>query len=214
MFTLSKMRQVRAAHTPLQCNFSKSIVHHFNLLSKLLNFFSRLVENPIGLIFHLYYFIKFIEVKIMAFPKREEGQGLVEYALIIVLVAIVVIAVLLVLGPRIQALYGWVILALDGKMGDENYTYEITGHSGFGTSSDGFGGCKLRGNVTVTAKDQNGNSVSGEKVKFAVMYANKVEIFDDKASGSSVSISVNSSNECNSNSALIVTSTNSESVSW
>jgi len=32
---------------------------------------------------------------------RERGQGLVEYALILVLVAIVVIAVLLILGPVI-----------------------------------------------------------------------------------------------------------------
>jgi pilus assembly protein Flp/PilA len=32
---------------------------------------------------------------------RERGQGLVEYALILVLVAVVVIAVLLVLGPII-----------------------------------------------------------------------------------------------------------------
>jgi pilus assembly protein Flp/PilA len=32
---------------------------------------------------------------------REEGQGLVEYALILVLVAVVVIAVLTLLGPAI-----------------------------------------------------------------------------------------------------------------
>jgi pilus assembly protein Flp/PilA len=32
---------------------------------------------------------------------QEEGQGLVEYALILVLVAIIVIAILLVLGPQI-----------------------------------------------------------------------------------------------------------------
>jgi pilus assembly protein Flp/PilA len=32
---------------------------------------------------------------------RERGQGLVEYALILVLVAVVVIAVLLILGPII-----------------------------------------------------------------------------------------------------------------
>jgi pilus assembly protein Flp/PilA len=37
---------------------------------------------------------------IMYMP-REEGQGLVEYALILVLVAIVVIAILLILGPQI-----------------------------------------------------------------------------------------------------------------
>ena len=35
----------------------------------------------------------------MLFIPREEGQGLVEYALILVLVAIVVIAILLLLGP-------------------------------------------------------------------------------------------------------------------
>ena len=35
----------------------------------------------------------------MLFVPREEGQGLVEYALILVLVAIVVIAILLLLGP-------------------------------------------------------------------------------------------------------------------
>ena len=37
----------------------------------------------------------------MLFSLRERGQGLVEYALILVLVAIVVFAVLLLLGPII-----------------------------------------------------------------------------------------------------------------
>jgi pilus assembly protein Flp/PilA len=37
----------------------------------------------------------------MLFAPKEKGQGLVEYALILVLVAIVVIAVLLILGPVI-----------------------------------------------------------------------------------------------------------------
>jgi pilus assembly protein Flp/PilA len=37
----------------------------------------------------------------MLFALREKGQGLVEYALILVLVAIVVIAALMVLGPII-----------------------------------------------------------------------------------------------------------------
>lgn len=35
------------------------------------------------------------------FLPREEGQGLVEYALILVLVAVVVIAILTLLGPQI-----------------------------------------------------------------------------------------------------------------
>ena len=37
----------------------------------------------------------------MLFAPKEKGQGLVEYALILVLVAIVVIAALTILGPRI-----------------------------------------------------------------------------------------------------------------
>jgi pilus assembly protein Flp/PilA len=41
------------------------------------------------------------EVKPMLFSPKEKGQGLVEYALILVLVAIVVIAALMILGPII-----------------------------------------------------------------------------------------------------------------
>ena len=36
---------------------------------------------------------------------REQGQGLVEYALILVLVALVVIAVLLLIGPQIANVF-------------------------------------------------------------------------------------------------------------
>ncbi len=44
--------------------------------------------------------------------KREEGQGLVEYALILVLVAIVVIAILLQLGPELRATFGRITAVL------------------------------------------------------------------------------------------------------
>lgn len=37
--------------------------------------------------------------------RRSRGQGLVEYALIIALIAIVVIAALLILGPRIASVF-------------------------------------------------------------------------------------------------------------
>lgn len=37
----------------------------------------------------------------MRFFRSEEGQGLVEYALVLVLVAVVVIAILALLGPSI-----------------------------------------------------------------------------------------------------------------
>lgn len=54
------------------------------------------------------------EVKPMLrrFFAREKGQGLVEYALILFLIAIVVIAVLMLLGPRIAEIFGIVYNSL------------------------------------------------------------------------------------------------------
>lgn len=48
----------------------------------------------------------------MLFLPREEGQGLVEYALILVLVAIVVIAILMVLGPTVGNVFSQIVNAL------------------------------------------------------------------------------------------------------
>lgn len=45
---------------------------------------------------------------------REEGQGLVEYALILVLVAIVVIAILALLGPQISNIFSRITNAFVG----------------------------------------------------------------------------------------------------
>jgi pilus assembly protein Flp/PilA len=49
------------------------------------------------------------EVSAMLFLPREEGQGLVEYALILVLVAIVVIVILAVLGPTIGNIFSNIV---------------------------------------------------------------------------------------------------------
>jgi pilus assembly protein Flp/PilA len=43
--------------------------------------------------------------KMLDFLKDENGQGMVEYGLIIALIAIVVIAALTILGPKIAALF-------------------------------------------------------------------------------------------------------------
>ena len=48
----------------------------------------------------------------MLYLPNEEGQGLVEYALIIVLVAIVVIAVLTLLGGQLQNVFNRITSAL------------------------------------------------------------------------------------------------------
>ena len=46
---------------------------------------------------------------------RERGQGMVEYALILVLVSIVVIVVLLTMGRQINNVFSNVVVALSGS---------------------------------------------------------------------------------------------------
>ncbi len=48
-------------------------------------------------------------------PKREEGQGLVEYALVLVLVAIAAIVILAVLGSAVALVFVRVIGGLNGQ---------------------------------------------------------------------------------------------------
>ena len=50
----------------------------------------------------------------MLFSPKEKGQGLVEYALILVFVAIVVIAALMILGPLIGNVFSKVNSSLSG----------------------------------------------------------------------------------------------------
>ncbi len=50
----------------------------------------------------------------MLFSPKEKGQGLVEYALILVMVAIVVIAALMILGPMIGSIFRKINSSLSG----------------------------------------------------------------------------------------------------
>lgn len=51
----------------------------------------------------------------MLYMPREEGQGLVEYALILVLIAIVVIVVLSLLGTQISTIFSNITSGLGGS---------------------------------------------------------------------------------------------------
>ena len=48
----------------------------------------------------------------MLFLRNEKGQGLLEYALVLVLVAIAIVAILTLLGPQIGNLYSRLITAI------------------------------------------------------------------------------------------------------
>lgn len=49
--------------------------------------------------------MKSLMKKVRGFIRDEEGQGLVEYALILALIAVLVIAVLTILGQRVENTY-------------------------------------------------------------------------------------------------------------
>ena len=53
----------------------------------------------------------------MLFARKQKGQGLVEYALILVLVAIVVIAALMILGPIIGNTFSTINASLTSRLG-------------------------------------------------------------------------------------------------
>ena len=91
----------------------------------------------------------------MLFGKKvfnEEGQGLVEYALILVLVAIVVIAVLLQLGPVVSDVYAEVI----GALGYSNITNVSAERNGNGHAATVLVTITVSTNTTVTLTDTGG----------------------------------------------------------
>ena len=49
----------------------------------------------------------------MLFAPKQKGQGLVEYALILVLIAVVVIVVLRALGTRVNGIFGSISTGLN-----------------------------------------------------------------------------------------------------
>ncbi len=54
--------------------------------------------------------------KLINFIKNEDGQGMVEYGLIIGLIAIIVVAALVLLGPRIAGLFKNLSDTIDAKV--------------------------------------------------------------------------------------------------
>ncbi len=47
-------------------------------------------------------------------PKPQEGQGLVEYALLLIFVSVVMVAILTILGPGIMNVYSNLVRILNG----------------------------------------------------------------------------------------------------
>ena len=105
----------------------------------------------------------------MNIPEREEGQGLVEYALIIALVAVIVIAILTVLGPQIVLVFGRVAGGIQGDVldaanGDTAVIVSYDGNiTGSGSSCSG-----TISNIRFVVTDSNGAILTDQGVSATV----------------------------------------------
>jgi len=97
------------------------------------------------------------------FPRREEGQGMVEYALIIALVAIVVVVVLLQLGPELKRAFCKVSAVLGGE-GCIVEVGAITGVDADYTPGDAYG-TPATLKITVYTSEATTVTVSGSGIE-------------------------------------------------
>jgi pilus assembly protein Flp/PilA len=102
--------------------------------------------------------------------RSEKGQGLVEYALILVLVAIVVLAVLLLMGPVVGNAFSNIVANLQRFSGGGNYTVALNGTPSVTKISSGFG-CTYSPSVPVRVT-QGSNPASGASVSASITILN------------------------------------------
>lgn len=92
---------------------------------------------------------------------QEQGQGLVEYALLLTLVAIVVMGILTVLGPQVGDVFSRITVALSLPSEDNPLTGVTAMRTGHGEGNDVVVSVTVSNNTTVTVTDsQSGHSSS------------------------------------------------------
>jgi pilus assembly protein Flp/PilA len=124
-----------------------------------------------------------LEINIMRIPKKEEGQGLVEYALLLVLVAIVIVVILALMGRAVTAVYAQIYAGLNGQAVDGSGTeYVVTGVN---ASATGTGLCTVTVSGTVVVFEDGDLAEAGVGVSGAASWSG--------GSGGSVSGTTNSS---------------------
>ena len=76
---------------------------------------------------------------------REKGQGLVEYALILVLIAVVVIMIVTLLGSRVNLIFAQIAVNMDPQYAGMFNGPALTLNAGdVSVTGDGFGGASVR----------------------------------------------------------------------
>lgn len=102
----------------------------------------------------------------MNIPEREEGQGLVEYALVLVLIAVVVIAILTILGPQVVLVFARVAGGLQGDSLDAGSgdTAVIVSYDSTATGSSGSSCSGTISNVNFAVVDSSGKILTNQAV--------------------------------------------------
>lgn len=104
----------------------------------------------------------------MNIPQREEGQGLVEYALLIALIAIIVLAILTLLGAQVVFVFARTAGGLQGDVLDV-----AAGDTAVIVSYDGASDCSSISNIRFVEADSNGALITNGSVS-ATVYDNGV----------------------------------------
>jgi len=99
---------------------------------------------------------------------NEDGQGLVEYALVLVLVAVIVMAVLSMLGGRVALVYAQVMAGFNGDSLDDG-AIMLSGAMNV-TETSGVCNGTLE-NIKFVVLDADGNTVTDQSVS-ATVYVN------------------------------------------
>lgn len=133
-------------------------------------------------------------------PEREQGQGLVEYALILALVAVVVLGILYLLGPQINLAYAKVLAGLNGA---GSYDYTISSFS-VTTSSPVPGSCRYEVSGAIAAQENGANVANGTKV--VGFMSNPSIVINSTTSGGTASFNVSEtvSGACPSGTATLI----------
>lgn len=91
--------------------------------------------------------------------RRDEGQGLVEYALLLMLVAVVIIAILTILGPQVGEVFSRVSSSLGGGGGGIASVTATRSNGGHGDNVSVT--VTVNSPTTITAVDSQSNHTAG-----------------------------------------------------
>ncbi len=98
----------------------------------------------------------------MKLHKRKSGQGLVEYALLLVLIAIVLIVVMTLLGQRINMIFARIFLEMEnpGEYSGSPVTASVSVNASASCNPVTNACSGVSATAVVTVRDELGNSVS------------------------------------------------------